>query len=105
MYRVFVAQNRGGALHIEHSQNVLFSIRKINRKLEKRKKRDRWRLVWFSESFEMKDARRVVEKLKRVNNLQAMRKVMEEHKQKEMDEQSSALDSHIADFADMSSGF
>jgi len=98
MFRVFVAQNRGGGLFIDCSQNVLFSIKKMNRILEKKKKKDRWRLVWFSDSFDRLDAQKVLAKLQRINSLQAMHSVMKDASQdKGEDGDSASLKSNMVE--------
>lgn len=98
MFRVFVAQNRGGTLFIEISQNILFEIKKLNRILEKKKKKDRWHLVWFSDSFERIDAQKVLAKLKRINSLAAMQSIMKEASQHKEDAESSDLKSNVVEF-------
>ena len=98
MYRVFVAQNRGRGLHIDFSQNVLQSINLLNRKMEKRKKKDRWRLIWFSASFHRADAVRAKQELDRVNSYEAMKAVMKKFAEceRDADEESANLTSKSA---------
>jgi hypothetical protein len=86
MFRVFVAQKRGGALHVDMSQNILFTVKQMNRALEKKKKKDFWRLVWFSDPFERADAQKYLAKLSRINSMAGMYSVMKEARQDRHDE-------------------
>ncbi len=98
MYRVFIAQNRGRGLHIDFSQNVLQSVKALNRKMEQRKKKDRWRLVWFSPSCQRHDAMKAKRDLERVNSYDAMKvtmKKIEDAEKSFTDESASTLESKL----------
>ena len=84
MYRVFILQRPGGQRHIDFSQNVLSRLKALNRQLERKgkKRRDWWRLIWFGETLDLAEARKLQNKMQRcVLNPGGLRKLMEDNKE------------------------
>lgn len=85
MYRVYVLQRPGGQRHIDCSQNVLSSMKSLNRQLERKgkKRRDFWRLIWFGESLDLNESRKLCSKMQRlVRNPSSLRKMMQDNMEK-----------------------
>ena len=87
MYRIFIVKRRGGQFELHLSQNVLQSVRMMNRRLEKqgKKKWDLWQLVWFSKPDQMYAAQKLMAKLLRCGGWTAMQPLIEEHTADECD--------------------
>lgn len=81
MYRVFIVKRRGGQFQLEVSQNVLGTIRTMNKRLEKlgKKKWDLWKLVWFSKPDQLYPAQKLMTKMLRCGGWTAMQKLVEEY--------------------------
>ncbi|MEM0897688.1 MAG: hypothetical protein AAGJ79_12480 [Verrucomicrobiota bacterium] len=77
-------------MHIDISQNVLQALNLLNRKLEKKKKKDRWRLIWFSGSLHKADAIAAKRALERGNSYDALKATMKKFEEKERDQDAES---------------
>ena len=97
MYRVFVLQRPGGLRHIDMSQNVLASVKTLNRRLERKGKGKGalWRLIWFGRSLELKEAQDLLRKMQRSGgSLASLRRVMHQNAETEACEIKVEEDTH-----------
>ena len=87
MYRIFIVKRRGGQFQVHLSQNVLQSLRMMNKRLEKqgKKKWDWWQLIWFSKPDQMYPMRKLMTKMLRCGGWTAMQPLIEEHMADECD--------------------
>ena len=68
------------------SQNVLASMKTLNRRLERKgKKRVAfWRLIWFGQSLEMKEAQSLMNRMQRAGgSLASLKRIMHQNDETE----------------------
>ncbi|MGI9243774.1 MAG: hypothetical protein ACR2RV_23455 [Verrucomicrobiales bacterium] len=90
MYRIFIVKRRGGQFQLEISQNVLGSVKMMNRRLEQQGKKpwDFWKLVWFSKPDKMRPTKNRMQRLLRCGGWTAMQSLLSEF----ADEESKDFD-------------
>ena len=79
------------------SQNVLASMKTLNRRLERKgKKRESlWRLIWFGQSLEMKEAQTLLNRMQRAGgSLASLRRIMGQNDETEPCELQVDTDEH-----------
>ncbi len=79
------------------SQNVLASMKMLNRRLERKgKKREvLWRLIWFGQSLEMKEAQKLMGRMQRAGgSLAALKRIMHQNDETEPCELKVDTDEH-----------
>jgi hypothetical protein len=88
MYRIFIVKRRGGQFQLEISQNVLGSLKLMNRRLEKQGKKpwDHWKLVWFSKPDHMVSTKKLMQRLLRCGGWTAMQALLTEFADEESED-------------------
>ena len=81
MYRVFIVKRRGGQWQLEMSQNVLGTLRAMNKKLERqgKEKWNLWKLVWFSKPDQMYPIKKLMTRMLRQFSWTAMLSLVEDY--------------------------